>query len=62
MSVEDEPVEDGVGVGGLVYGAMPGFERELDGDDGGHATVSALRAISGIAARSSPARRRCPMP
>jgi hypothetical protein len=51
MGVVDEPVEDGVGIGGLVYGAMPGLHRKLAGDDGRRAAVSVFEDLEQIMAR-----------
>jgi hypothetical protein len=51
VSVVDEPVEDGVGVGGLVYGAMPGFDGKLAGDDGGRATVTVFKDFQQVVTR-----------
>jgi hypothetical protein len=51
MGVMDEPVEDGVSIGGLVYGAMPGLHRKLADDDGGCTAVSVFEDLEQIMAR-----------
>src|SRR6266478_8627828 len=40
MGVVDDPVEDGVGEGGLADQVVPAVDRDLAGDQGGAATVA----------------------
>ena len=40
MGVVYQPIQDGVGQGGVLHGSMPGFYRQLTGDDGGLAVIA----------------------
>ena len=40
MGVVHQPIEDGVGQGGVLHGSMPCFYRQLTGDDGGLAVIA----------------------
>ena len=40
MGVVHQPIEDGVGQGGVLHGSMPGFYWQLTGDDGGFAVIA----------------------
>ena len=50
MSVMDEAVEYGVGVGGIADQRMPLVDRELAGDDDGSAAVPVLKDLEEIVA------------
>ena len=50
VGVVDEPVEDGVGEGGLADDLVPGLQRQLAGDDGGAAAVALLDDLHRVAA------------
>ena len=53
VGVVDEPVEDGVGEGGLADDLVPGPHRELAGDDGGAAAVALLDDLHQVATLGS---------
>ena len=40
MGVVYQPIQDSVGQGGVLHGSMPGFYRQLTGDDGGFAVIA----------------------
>ena len=48
MSIVDEAVQDGVGVGGIPNNLMPGGQRKLGGDDRRPAAVSLLKDFEQI--------------
>jgi hypothetical protein len=48
MSIVDEAVQDGVGVGGIPNNLMPGGQRKLGGDDRRSAAVSLLEDFEQI--------------
>lgn len=50
MGVMDEPVEDGVGQGGIAQGLMPVRDRQLAGDDGGAGLVAFVQEFQQVAA------------
>ena len=50
MSVVDDAVEDGVGVGGLADEVVPCVDRRLAGDDGGAAAIALLHDLEEVLA------------
>ena len=60
MGVVDEPVEDGVGQGGVGQGLVPALDRELADDQGGAdlvAVVDELQEVAGLVALGQNRRR-----
>ena len=49
MSVVHEPVEDGIGQGGLTDVVVPFVERKLAGDEGGFSVVPVIEYFEQVA-------------
>ncbi|MGY3146591.1 hypothetical protein ACVWYQ_003590 [Bradyrhizobium sp. USDA 3397] len=53
MAVVDQPVEHGIGIGGVADQGMPLIDSQLAGDDGGTAAVAILEDLQEIMAGGS---------